>query len=263
MEQAILINSLEGLERIEEKISRLYFGCEFCERLIPTVDMLRRALDVARERGLDFTLVTPFVTNAGIRALRPLFGHLLSGNGPHPEIVVNDWGALRVLNKEFSFRNMVLGRLLTKQKRDPRVLAFRGRVSARELRAFAETNCDVPELSRFLMESGVGRIELDNVAQGISREGGPLKASLYAPYVYLAAGRVCLAASCEKEKKSDRTIWPCQKECGPYALKLRHRMFGRDLFSRGSGLFFKNPALQRDLSEWNIDRLVHEPEIPR
>ena len=117
---------------------------------------------------------------------------------------------------------------------------------------------------QFFEASGIRRVELDNVAQGISREGCFLKASLYVPYAYLAVTRLCLTASCEKDKRSDRVIRPCQKECSRYAFKLRHRMFRAfDLFSRGSGIFFRNAALQDDLAALNIDRLVHEPDIPR
>src|SRR5438309_699800 len=53
--------------------TRCAFGNEFCEHLLPSPTALEAALLAARERGLQFTFLTPYVSNAGIAALRPLF----------------------------------------------------------------------------------------------------------------------------------------------------------------------------------------------
>jgi len=261
IEHSILINSIPGLKHVSNEYSRLYFGCEFCERLIPSLGGLRRVIGEASDRDLRFTLVTPFVTSAGLKALRPLFRHILKKPSHGTEIVVNDWGVFRMLRKEFDLSNIVIGRLLTKQKRDPRVMRYKKNVPVSVLRIFGEPNCDVPILSRFLADEGVTRVELDNIAQGISREGNFLKASVYFPYVYVSAGRLCLVSSREKEKQY-RAIGPCKKECLDRAFGLEHPQMDVELFSRGCAQFYKNTVIQKKIGSLNIDRLVFEPEIP-
>ncbi len=81
MEQAVFISRTENLKYCDENFSRLYFGNEFCERLIPTVQQLTKVLSVVRQKGLAFTLVTPYVTNAGIKRLEKLLT-VLAGKLP-------------------------------------------------------------------------------------------------------------------------------------------------------------------------------------
>jgi len=67
---------------------------------------------------LDFSLVTSYVTNNAINKFREIFENL-SKIKPDSEIVINDWGLLSI-SKQYKFR-LVLGRLLTKQKKGQRL----------------------------------------------------------------------------------------------------------------------------------------------
>src|SRR5437867_11785146 len=55
------------------QFTRCAFGNEFCEHLLPSAESLAAAVSAARVRGLQFTFLTPYVSDAGIRRLRPLF----------------------------------------------------------------------------------------------------------------------------------------------------------------------------------------------
>ena len=262
MEKAIFISRIENLAHLAPEHSRLYYGNEFCEHLVPSPADLTRVLEVAGERGLDFTLVTPFVTNRGIEALKPLVEEV-GKRALGAEIVVNDWGMLKVLGESFGRTGgIVLGRLLTKQKRGPRILNIRDRVPARMIEHFRMPNVDVPVLSDFLLERGIDRVELDNPLQGIQRSEPRLAASLYYPFVYVTTTRYCLTATCEGGRKNLRSITPCGRECGKYAFTLSHRHMPVKLLLRGNTQFFRNDALPENLEELKIDRLVYEPEIP-
>ena len=116
MERAIFIthiDQLDGVDRCRKdgSYTRLYFGIEFCERLIPSVEEFKRALDYSRIHNLDISLVTPYVTDAGLSKLSSLFDYL-TVNRIDCEVIINDWGVLNLINKKYRSLKPVLGRLL-------------------------------------------------------------------------------------------------------------------------------------------------------
>ena len=128
MEKAIFITNPANLKYYKPGFSRIYFGSEFCQTLIPTVESLERALDFARSKNLEFSFVTPFVTESGLYCLEEIFGFLES-RVENCEVIVNDWGVLEVLSRRYKGFVLSLGRLLTRQGRDPAM----GRVLKKQL----------------------------------------------------------------------------------------------------------------------------------
>jgi hypothetical protein len=92
---------------------RIYIGTEFCERLLPSVAMLETVLSRRAKAALPLTLVTPYLTDAGMGRVEKLL-RLLSRRGPEAmEVVCNDWGTLHLLGTRYRGRfQPVLGRLL-------------------------------------------------------------------------------------------------------------------------------------------------------
>jgi len=262
MEQAIFISKIENLKYVNSKYTRLYFGNEFCQRLIPPLEDLKVIRDFVSGHQMSFNLVTPYVTDRGIDALRPILEYVIK-NFSDAEIVINDWGIFRLLRREFNHINLILGRLLTKQKRGPRILNLKDKVPQDTIQHFQESNIDVPILSEFLINNGIKRVELDNLLQGIFRKDTCfLKASLYFPFAYVTTTRFCLTASSETGRKFLRNIPSCNKECQKYIFSLRHKNMPVNLFVKGNTQFFKNERLPDNCNNLNIDRIVYEPEIP-
>jgi hypothetical protein len=78
------------------------FGSEFCEHLLPNLGTLEKAYELASAEKKEFVYVTPRLSNAGIERLReqlPLLGEKGAAG-----VVVNDFGALRVLRHHASLR---------------------------------------------------------------------------------------------------------------------------------------------------------------
>jgi len=261
MEQAIFISKTENLKYVNSKYTRLYFGNEFCQHLIPSLEDFSVIMDFVLRHNMQFSLVTPYVTNKGIEILRPLLEYATRSISS-AEIVINDWGLFRVVRDEFNGLNLVLGRLLTKQKRGPRILNLKEIVPKTMIQHFKESNIDVPTLSDFLINNGINRVELDNLLQGIARQAPSLKASLYFPFSYVTTTRFCLTATSERKVRPLRSISDCNKECQRYTFRLRHKNMPVDLFLKGNTQFFKNERLPDNLDDLNVDRIVYEPEIP-
>lgn len=258
-EKAVLFAGLDQLLRYRENCDRVYFGQEFCQRLFPSADAVRRAIAHARERNISFTLVTPFATNAGLVRVRAAVE--AAAGAPGLEVVVNDWGVLRFMHRDYPAVPLALGRLLTKQKRGPQLLAIRDKISETALDHFRRSNADVPHVREFLKTMGVVRIELDNLLQGMARSEG-LPASLYHPYGYITVTRLCLLAEGSKPTKNLRSLGRCSRECALYEVTLTHDDMPVPIQLRGNAQFFRKDSLPTDLAALNVTRLVYEPRIP-
>ncbi len=261
MEKAVFVTNTRVLGEIPDGYARLYFGIEFCERLLPTQEELSRALDAAAQRSMAFTFVTPFLTDAGMEKAEALIA-FLRGTGRDVEVVVNDFGLLYALNQKGWKGPIALGRLLTKQKRGPRILNIASQLPAGALEHFKQSNIDAPSTVEALSQLGVVRVELDNLLQGISRPEPVFKASLYTPYAYVTTTRYCLAAGCEEPRPFRRAIRPCAKECQKYDFTLSHKAMPVRLLLKGNTQFFVNDSLPDDPEALKIDRLVFQPHIP-
>lgn len=282
MEYAIFVSKIENLEkyakerkipgyllfsdetRIAEskggKFSRIYFGQEFCERLIPGIKELEKAIIFAEESGLAFTFVTPFVTEAGLES----WGNLLEKLhelAPGSEVVFNDLGLFDLSKEKYGGFVNLLGRLLIKQKRGPRILRLMNKAPEEMIGHFRRFNADYPQLARFYKELGFSRYELDNTLQGIERDS-EVPASIYFPYLYVTTTRMCLVNQCDSRTESMRAIFPCKQECRRMDFEISHSEIPTPVILAGNTQFIKNENLPQDLEKNLIDRLVYQPEIP-
>lgn len=265
MEQAVYITRIEDLSRINVDLySRLYFGHEFCERLLPTLEELEMALKFAKENDLHLTILTPYVTNEGIKSVNTLL-NFLAREAPQSEVVFNDYGVFRLLRNNYHTLKPVMGRLLSKMKRDPRIISIYQLLPESARRYFKGFSLDVSAFREFLLKNGITRVELDNVFQGLDLNISLLgfSASLYIPYAYVTTTRACLAINCDSHGMEDIVgIFPCKKECRKYTFYLRSKAMPVTLIRKGNTIFVKNEEISNDIGEKGIDRIVHEIDIP-
>lgn len=274
---------LAWLEHIYEfKLNRLYFGHEFCEHRIPDREAVQMAYTAAGERGLEFTLVTPYVTDRGLDALLPLF-RFLTGLTVGVEVVVNDWGVLNMLSRDFPQLRPVLGRLLNKMIRDPRVAGV-GKSTAGNSSAGNSTSVESANVFRrsgvtvgvyrsFLRSMGVERVELDNLIQGIDLDFCQLEleGSLYYPYACITTGRACLVGSLGLPAEEKFKPQPgCGRQCREYTAAMTAPGLEPEdytIFHKGNTVFYhQGESLIRQgldtARKCGIGRLVYQPRPP-
>ncbi len=291
MEQAIHITNLKNLKYFQKgKYQRIYWGVEFCQNLIPSAVDTGNILKFARENSLDFTFVSPFVTEQGLGKLYKIFVWLREQKVKNIEIVVNDWGVLECLNSEFKgVFEIVLGGLLTRQQRDPATkkalekqppLAIRGKdgkiriivhklpdkVYQDGIRASYINSCLTQE---FLVKFGVQRVELNNLLQGVNLKGIKLKKSIYTPFVNISTTRFC---PMETRFQKTYRINVCKRECQKYYDILRNKGVAKIIYKRGNTTFYKTRMDANLLTRINanagtrmsanVDRVVFQPELP-
>ncbi|OGO18335.1 MAG: hypothetical protein A2Z02_02455 [Chloroflexi bacterium RBG_16_48_7] len=263
-EQALYITRIDGLKYYQDKFSRIYFGNEFCQRLIPAASDIRLAIDFALNNNLSFTFITPFVTNEGLELLKPLID-LVAREKPGSEIVFNDWGILQVLNRQGWDLQPVMGRLLNKMKRGPRLMNLLDILPDAAIEYYRGSNISTGLYSKFLKQNRVRRVELDNLLQGINLKlaDTEIVASLYLPYAYITVSRFCLAASCDVYGDEDRVgIFPCHRECQKYTFQQENPVMGIPLLRKGNAIYFRNDKVPENMREQHIDRIVFQPELP-
>ena len=250
MEHAFHISDLPDLKKIQgDTYSRLYFGMEFCENLLPTPRQLRFALDFAKDHSLDFTFLTPVCFPATMEKVQPLLDMLPQG----AEVVFNDWGMPGAIRE----RNLtpVHGRLLCTLKRDPRM-----DLESDALAYFRSHNIQA-NYCELLRESGVSRVEMENVIQGFDMPADSgLDVSLYYPFVACSVTRKCIFANIRstggKFAISDR----CERHCT--AKQLHADVDGAGITIRGNVQFYENGKVPENLDTARVNRLVFAPRPP-
>ncbi len=262
VDQALYVTRADRLRHWDSGTwKRLYFGVEFCERLIAGSAELEDVLAFAADHDVPLTLVTPYMTGAGLRTVTQQLEHLAE-RAAGSEVIFNDWGTLRLLTTRFTSLKPVLGRLLTKQKRGPRLVTIAGKVPETLMDHFRHGGFEVPQTAAYLKEVGVERVELDNLLQGI-RHGSSFKASLYLPFVYVSTTRICLSAGCDWETRPhQRAVFPCGFECRKYTFRLEHKDMPVPVILKGNTQFYHNDKLPDGLRDLGIDRIVVTPEPP-
>jgi len=238
-------------------LSRLHLGNEFCERLIPSPTLLRRAIGVADAAGLALTLATPAVPDQGLAKLRRLFRLLLDG----AEVVVNDYGVLRLLAREFPALEPVAGRQLCKMIKDPRL-------PTEQWARLNPPGLGSPEFEALLGRFGIRRAEVDvpPFARPADLRVGGLALSVHAPFGYAVRGRVCRIGSLRFDGAAKfRSVQACAKECLRWSCRLTRPADrgNRDLdsFQRGNSIFYRHDGNMQQ-AMWHaaargwIDRIV-------
>lgn len=264
IEQALFVHTPDNLHYLTDDFTRLYFGQEFCERRVPSPDDLQRALERAVAGGMGFTLVTPYVTNPGLERVARLL-EIVAGAGIPAEVVFNDWGVYQCASEIAPELRLVLGRLLNKSKRGPRIMNIIDQIPEASRRYFRGSSLDVPAACRFLKERSIDRVEFDNILQGLDFSGADpeLHRSLYIPFVFVSTTRFCLVANCDSPA-GDRPVGvtPCAQECRRYAFQLYNPVMGLPLIRQGNTLFYCNEKISEVVSSHQVDRIVVQPEIP-
>ncbi len=270
-EKAILLNRIE---EIDKDIDRIYFGNEFCQNLIPTLNTLKKWYIFAKDEGKGFTFVTPFVTNAGLTKLKSLLAFL--DYQKNIEVVFNEWGVFKLMKDNFRNLIPVLGRLLTKQKRDPMMLRILlGKQKARVMRMTDKTTrilfpkkvphslfehhqasvIDVSIFQKFLFSEGINRVEIDNLVWEMKvRTNKEIGVSIYLPYGYITTTRMC--------GKLTLTYKACGMECKRYYLQLEDESLPVPFYCIGNTIFYKSEFPSEEyLKALGIDRIVYQPKL--
>lgn len=262
----------------ELKFSRLYFGQEFCEYLIPTLDEVNKAYYISRQLGWDFTYVAGFSTDTGIEKIRKNL-EFLNHENQDIEVTVNDWGLVNIIHSEFPALRPILGRLLVKQMRLARfpstqppfnmkgLDASMVDIAQNQKRMLRRLNLSIEAYREELIRLGIKRAEIDIVPQGVEIDplNWNISFSTYYPWAYVTGSRNCSTAAIDDPRREYVVVdKPCSRACRRFNRTSNVDQFRTNILQRGNTVFaftyeFAGPYLNREIP---VDRLVFEPYIP-
>lgn len=248
IEKAVYVSSVRDLSEISRRsFSRIYYGAEFCENLIPLPGQVTRVSTRARKEGFALSFLTPYCTDAGLEKLSKIFSLLPD----RTEVILNDFGVLKRM-REMGLNNLipVLGRLLVKYKRDPRITFFK--MEKRLMGYLRSSNINIPEFQEFLLRNGINRIEIENSFQGYNfRPDKNIRVSLYYPYVYISTAVRCVF-------KRALNLPDCRRDCHSGIIKSTVSGLPVNIITRGNTEFYSNSRLDSTsaLKILNMDRMV-------
>ena len=267
------MREVDNLLLKNKRISRLYFGEEFCEELIPTLSKVKDVFQYAAERELGYTYLSGYLTDTGLSKQYKILRYLDQQKikNKRIEVVVNDWGLLLMISKEFKNLDPVLGRMLTKLQRMPRYtlkqpISFSQLVVNRQLwnsqhKILKSSNLAFSEYRNFLKQYGIKRVDLDIVPQGIeiSKDWG-FHFSVYTPWSYVTGSRTCdLAGLIQPEKAKFITNKACSKPCKRFFVDFEVGKEMLPLIQRGNSIFFNNSTLASGFIQGRaFDRIILE-----
>ena len=196
--------------------------------------------------------MTPTLNQSELSQICLRLERLLPHFGEGDELVLSDWGLIDLVRSIKPDLTLILGRVLSAQKRDPRIELLDLNAADREY--FRNSTWNSRSSAELLAELGICRVELDNLIQGVAALPMTLKGSLHLPYAMVTSTRNC-------PFRPTPSGQPCPAPCGE-VFQLRSQGGGRPLLQAGNTQFFENPEVPERLPELGIDRLVFHSELP-
>ncbi len=233
--------------------SHLYFGSEFCSWTFPGKTAIESAIATARQNGLAFSLVTPVVSESFIPRLKETLEIIIPQLERDDEIIVSDLGTIRLAKSIAPDMKLVVGRVLSGQKRGPRILDLD--LNEEEVEYFQKGSWYQSEAVAFLHEQGIERVELDNLLQGVAPLPAGLRGALHVPWAMVTSSRNC-------PFREPGQTGACPGGCGE-VMKLTTPQTPIPLYQAGNSQFLSNENLPENLAALGIDRIVEHQVLPR
>ena len=247
--------SWHPLSRLQ--LTHLYIGNQFCHLLFPKEDVLFALMDKTWADGLAVTLSFSYLREFMLKPIQQLLETLNFWCQKHQttvEIVVNDW-AMADLLTDFPQLHPILGVLINKRRKDPRLSYKKGEPSA-----LSENSINADFYRNFLVETcRITRYEWESCDYLPELPEG--KHSLHLPFYQTNTSQYCpLYARCKRGSRGAQTLpKDCPHWCREYAfLYPAHlHMLGRynSLFALDTGIL-RSPELLGGWLQAGVDRLV-------
>lgn len=237
---------------------RFYIGNQFCHNLFPTEEQLFSIMDKMYSEGSEITLVFSYIREFMLLSVGKLLEKVDNWcciHGVNVEIVVNDWAMAEMLCGKTSRLRPVLGTLLNKRKKDPRMKYKTGDTSL-----FQQNSLNAGFYRDFLAEEfHIHRYEWESC--GYPQELPTGKNSLHLPFYQTNTSQYCpLYALCTTGDRGIQQLAEhCPKFCEKYALLYPEHLH---MAGRYNSLFGVDKTLPESTEMWkNIkgtkpDRIV-------
>lgn len=241
-----------------EKFDRFYLGAEFCENLLPPPGELCRTVEFFLRKRRKVCVVTPPVTERGVKVLRETFRLLAGLRDKTMELTINDFGALELSRGIGLAAKVNAGRLLYDN-----IFMIR-KNTIRLINAHA---------ARFFTSQGINRFEISatgstpktnfDKADSLGFSPAKLNFTLYYPFLNMTSTRTCLLGTPDIPPHESVGAIACGRECEVASFEVRHPLIKEKLLVRGNTIFRHFPrkfySSEKTLAAMRVNRLVYCP----
>ena len=212
-------------------------GSEVCVHLLPSAARMAEAAGEASAKRAPLLLLTPYFRDAELKAAIPLFRAIPAG--APVDVAVNDWGALQTLRGLFPRMRLSIGRLLSGQKRDPRIGAS-ARLTEEARMWHGEGVFSSPGARAYLeVTYGVAGYHVDalpwsrTAPEDPDRKADPPFLFLHVPHAIVTVSDACPWIG----GVSSASVASCPRPCRNGHVLLREPSTGGALLQRGKARF--------------------------
>ncbi|WP_195953414.1 hypothetical protein [Clostridium saudiense] len=253
-------NFIEKHKLMYKNISRIYVGNEFCHNLFPSKRMLIDIIKKANNEGLEVTICFTYVRECYIDKIKSIINEIYNWcneNNKKIEIVINDWGMLKVVENKQDYLTLCLGVLLNKRKKDPRYIYKNGYNENKALIGDNSLNSKI--FSEFLKDNNINRFEYESCGYKLNVAKG--NHTLHMPFYVTNTSQYCtLYAKCTRMNRGrQKLVMGCPMYCKDYIFSYpKHlKMVGKynSLFSFDDTLLHDSKKLEQYINE-GIDRIL-------
>ncbi|MFA7073666.1 MAG: hypothetical protein WC234_00590 [Endomicrobiaceae bacterium] len=270
MKIAFLTNNLNAAKQCNNA-DILYFGDEFCQNKIPDTKTVQKAYKWASGNNIQFVFVLPYITNEKIKCVDSVLKYL-NALQTKTEVIFNDWGTFTMI-ASYNRLLPVMGRLLTKQRKDPiaeavilnkqskiKVMSENNQKFIVETKKipktlktyFQKSFLDTSYATDFMISNNINRCELDLLPWGNKLNiNKKIKQSVYYPFVNISTTRYCGAINLTYTNKCNFICLKQTLEIGKDKLKYPYIINGNAIFYKAS-----EKMLCDALKNKNTDRVV-------
>jgi len=244
MEKALKIESYEIVTDAElmkqPGVSRIYFGHEFCDRLLPSEMKMRQMIKLARKNKKEISFLTPLSSEAGLGKTKKLLSYL----DDEDEIVVNDYGILNVVSSSFS-NPIVIGRVLGRNVLSTLTILQNNRIN--------------PIKYLDLLSLNIKRIEMDyfNCNSNILLLKKHIGFSFYAEAPFWTITRRC---AFNRNSRSMDKFKACNRECLDYRIIAYNNKIRKKFIIDGNKILDIKDDVQRKIDRKAFNRIVFPPQ---
>ncbi len=266
-QEAVQMNLKEkGLEKhgifaAPRTFSRIYIGSEFCPHLFPRDIFLFELLEKALQQEYEISVALPYLRENDVKTVITRLNKInrfCNRHNKEIEVVINDWGLPDHLKKEHPRLKPVLGRLLNKRTKDPRIIPQwnRGKYKVN----LEENYLNNGQFKDYIAGMGITRCEFEHHTNKNRIPAG--KHSLHFPFFQMNTSQYCpLYAACKNYSKyiqelPDKCPHYCSEFCYLYPADLN--LLGKGNSIMGFNIdILKNSAGLEEYIRDGIDRLVY------
>lgn len=243
IEKALIIDNINDFNN---KYDVIYFGFEFCDKRIPNIKDIKLIEKKCLVNKMKFVFVTPIFSINNSKKIKNILKKLSNKS----EIVINDFGVLDII-RDLKLKNkLILGRLLTKQKKFYHKLE-----NIKLIEYFKQSTLSNKLFINFLKKYNIYRIEFDNsIYLPKLLKSYNFKYSLYAPFCLLTTSTNCLFIKNLKIKNDN-----CNNIC-KFGYFIEYSNNNEKIFNFGKSQFY-HISSKEYLKHNEYDRIVYNNNL--